>query len=279
MEQLHGLWEILANRGLPATILLLAAIFILRWLTLRYLRRDRRLPKELKLRWQNFIKNAFVIAAIIGLIMIWAPQLRAFALSLTALAVATVIATKELILCISGSLLRASSSTFQIGDLVEYAGHKGYVVEQSLLSTQLQKVDPDNGMLSGDQVVLPNSLFLTHAVVNYSHLHPYCVHAFTIFMDSNRLDLIEPLLQSTQELARRLSEKAMADREFNQLAKWKRQLLQSSAPQVRLTSNGNAKVGFMVSVICQESQSMHYEAEIARHFFGQLAASPKAETA
>lgn len=271
MEQLNGMWDLLTNRGIPATIFLFLLLFVLRWISLRFLRRERRIPAELKARWQSFIKNAFVLAGFIGLILIWAPQLRAFALSLTAVAVAIVIATKELILCISGSLLRASSSTFVIGDLVEYAGHTGYVVDQSLLTTQLQEVDAGSGVLSGNQIVLPNSLFLTQAVKNYSHFRPYCVHSFSLYIESNQAGAIDSLVAMLDEAAGAVSRKTLEEGDFERLPKWKRQLLQSSAPKVRLTSTEVAKIGFVISIICHDARSMEDQATIARAFFRSLA--------
>lgn len=270
MEQLNSTWELLSNRGIPATILLFVLLFVLRWIALRFLRREGKMSMELKGRWRSFIKNAFVLAGFIGLILIWAPQLRAFALSLTAVAVAIVIATKELILCVSGSLLRASSSTFSIGDLIEYAGHTGYVVDQSLLTTQLQEVDPDSGTLSGNQIVLPNSLFLTHAVKNYSLLRPYCVHSFSLYIDATQAGAIDSLMSAVKATTASVSRDTLAEEDFERLPQWKRELLKTSAPKVRLVSSNIGKIGFVISVACHESKSMEHQAGIARAFYRAL---------
>ncbi|MDZ7811403.1 MAG: hypothetical protein U5L11_16880 [Arhodomonas sp.] len=61
------------------------------------------------------MRNLAVIIAAIGLVLIWLPALHTFALSITAFAVALVIATKELILA-SGTVLRTLSRPFEIGD-------------------------------------------------------------------------------------------------------------------------------------------------------------------
>lgn len=271
LEELNGLWELLTSRGIPSTILLLLSLFVLRWIAMRYVRRERRLSKELKLRWQNVIKNIFVLAGCIGLVMIWAPQLRAFALSLTAVVVAIVIATKELILCVSGSLLRASSSTFVIGDLVEYGGHTGYVMDQSLLTTELQEVDEVSGLPSGNQIVLPNSLFLNHPVKNYSHLRPYTVHSFSLHIDASQAAAVDALMMAAEQTAETISRSTASEREFEQLPKWKRQLLKTSAPKVHLGSTNIGKIAFVISVICQEAKAMEHQAEIARVFYRILA--------
>ncbi|RKW30239.1 MAG: mechanosensitive ion channel family protein, partial [Kingella sp. (in: b-proteobacteria)] len=51
-------------------------------------------------------RNVSLIAILFGLLMVWGSQIQTFALSMVALAAATVVATKELIMCLSGSLLR-----------------------------------------------------------------------------------------------------------------------------------------------------------------------------
>ncbi|MBM4138168.1 MAG: hypothetical protein FJ244_01605 [Nitrospira sp.] len=57
-------------------------------------------------RWVVTTKNWIVLAFLIGLVSIWAHELRAFAVSLVALTAALVPATKELILCWSSTALR-----------------------------------------------------------------------------------------------------------------------------------------------------------------------------
>lgn len=64
---------------------------------------------HLQRRWTTPVRNLLLFLGLIGLALISAPQLQTFALSLTAVAVAIIVATKELILYLSGSFLRASS--------------------------------------------------------------------------------------------------------------------------------------------------------------------------
>src|SRR5919197_4307902 len=61
---------------------------------------------EGRLRWQVNIRTWLLLALFVGLVAIWAEALRTFAITITAVAVAGVIATKELFECISGYLLR-----------------------------------------------------------------------------------------------------------------------------------------------------------------------------
>lgn len=77
------------------------------------------------------------------------PEIETFALSITAIAVALVIATKELILCVSGALYRASSKAFQIGDWIEIGPHFGEVVDHGIGSTTLQVVSRHDCAFTG----------------------------------------------------------------------------------------------------------------------------------
>ncbi|MGI9504675.1 MAG: mechanosensitive ion channel family protein, partial [Geminicoccaceae bacterium] len=97
VDQLH-------TNSLVSTVILLAAIGLGRWFLVRLVRGDDSVLHEEQRRWISRIKNSAVTLLLIGLVFVWLPELNTFALSITAFAVAFVIATKELILCISGTL-------------------------------------------------------------------------------------------------------------------------------------------------------------------------------
>jgi small-conductance mechanosensitive channel len=101
-----------------------------------------------------------------------------------AFAVAAVIATKELILCASGSLVRASGNAYGIGDRVEIAGSRGEVVDLSILTTTLLEMGPaPMHQFTGRTVVIPNSVLLSHAVVNESYDDKVDLHIIRVPLD------------------------------------------------------------------------------------------------
>ena len=138
---------------------------------------------HLQRRWTVNVRNFLLFMSLLGLVLIWAPQLRTFALSLTAVAVAVVVATKELILCFSGSFMRASSRAFSVGDRIEIAGVRGEVVDHNVFVTRLHEFEPGSFNYTGRTTALPNSVFLSQPMRNDSLMRDYAYHGFSLTLD------------------------------------------------------------------------------------------------
>lgn len=143
-----------------ASIALVAILSLLRFVFARGLRRREDLTQQVIRRWSANARNVLLLVGLIGLVMIWAPQLRTFALSLTAFAVAMVVAMKELILCLSGSALRTLTRAFSVGDYIELGGIRGEVLDHNLIASRLMEMDRREGSLihTGREVIVPHSL-------------------------------------------------------------------------------------------------------------------------
>ncbi len=76
---------------------------------------------------------------------------------------ALVVATKELILCLSGSAFRTFTRAYSVGDHVEIGGIRGEVLDYSLLATRLQEFENRDGsfVTTGRAVIIPHSLLFT----------------------------------------------------------------------------------------------------------------------
>lgn len=181
MPSESSLADVLASAGLLCALLL-------GWLLVgSALKRREGLPLQVARRWSANVRNGLVLVAIVGLLMIWAPQLRTFALSLTAFAVALVIATKELILCLSGSAFRTFTRAYTIGQIVEIGGHRGEVVDISLLSTQLRELEQHEGSINSSDysVVIPHSLLLNHPVRILAIDAAHAEHRFDLVFETD----------------------------------------------------------------------------------------------
>ncbi len=166
---------------LLSTALLLTIVLGVHVVLTRYIRTH--IPaQDLRRRWLVQSRNALALVVLLGLVIIWATELRTLALSLVALAVAFVVATKELILCLSGSLLKAASRSFELGDRIQIKDFRGDVIDQNLLSTTVLEVGPGKLTHSrtGRMVVIPNSLFVSEPVINESYTDDFILHVFTV---------------------------------------------------------------------------------------------------
>lgn len=163
-----------------ASISLILVLLVARLIAGRALRRRDSLTHQVARRWTANFRNVLILIAVIGLIMIWAPQLRTFALSLTAVAVAIVVATKELILCFSGAALRTFTRAFSVGDVIEVGTTKGEVLDLNLLAARLKELESKDGSMvpTGRAITLPYSLLFTLPAKVLPHAKGIIEHAF-----------------------------------------------------------------------------------------------------
>ncbi|MDZ7811432.1 MAG: hypothetical protein U5L11_17045 [Arhodomonas sp.] len=111
----ESLWPVLLGNRVVASVALVIALLALRYVVARVIRGKEEILSGERRAWLARVRNLAVIIAAIGLVLIWLPALHTFALSITAFAVALVIATKELILCLSGTVLRTLNRPFEVG--------------------------------------------------------------------------------------------------------------------------------------------------------------------
>jgi small-conductance mechanosensitive channel len=166
---------------LASTVILIIAILALRNLINRYL--AKHVPvTELRRRWMVQSRSALLLLLMLGLIIIWGEELRTLALSIVAIAVAFVVATKELILCLIGSLVKTASRSFDLGDRIQIKEFRGDVIDQNLLATTILEVGPGRitHQRTGRTTIIPNSLFVSEPLINESFTHDYVFHVFTV---------------------------------------------------------------------------------------------------
>ncbi len=178
VDRLGG--TILANA--IVSVAFLAAVIGLRVAVLRKVLDREEMSAEARRRWIVNSRNAVLMAALVGLVFIWANELFTLAVSLVAIAAALVIATKELILCFSGAVLRAGSKAFSLGDLIEIGGVRGDVVDINVFAATLREVGPGKSshQYTGRSVTIPNSMLLNSPLVNHSAMGEYLVHVVTV---------------------------------------------------------------------------------------------------
>lgn len=161
--------------------ILILVVLVIRTLVAKYIRRNVS-ATDLRRKLLVQTRNGMLLLLMLGLLFIWGEALRTLALSIVALAVAFVVATKELILCISGTILKSAAGSFNLGDRIQIKDYRGDVIDQNLLATTILEVGPGKitHQRTGRKTVIPNAMFVSEAVINESYTNDYILHAFTI---------------------------------------------------------------------------------------------------
>jgi len=165
-----------------ASIALILTLIGLRTLSATFIKTRRSLTPERRRALLVNTRNLFLALSIGGLFIIWRPELKAFALSVVGIAVAMVIATKELILCLSGTIMIRLNGAFSVGDRIEVGGFRGDVIDVNLLATTIIEIGPGQltQQYTGRKVVLPNSLFVGNAFINETFTNEFVLHVFSV---------------------------------------------------------------------------------------------------
>ena len=205
------------------------------------------------------VRNVLSAAIVLGLFVVWAPEIEQFALSITAFVVALVIATKELILCLSGSTWRRTSRAFDVGDWVEIGGHSGEVIDETLFVTQLQEIEGREYRYTGRTVAVPNSLLLTQPVINHNFRKRFLEHEFTLHAPADA-----PALAMRDAIAAALNAEAtafeaVARRYAAVIEKRAGVKLPDPAPTVRIETNLYGIIGFRCALFCPRDKAAEIE--------------------
>ncbi|MGB4067120.1 MAG: hypothetical protein WBK08_03725 [Nitrospira sp.] len=220
--------------GLKSLILLLVLVSV-RALAVRWIAGNQTLSMESKRRWVVTTRNSVVFAFLIGLVIIWAHELQAFAVSLVAVAAAMVLATKELILCWSGAALRVGSKVYAVGDRVQIAGHRGVVLDHDAFATKLLEIGPGQSahLYTGRVAVFPNSLLFTNALIKENPDQEYGLYTLVvpIKIDDDWQKAERTLVEAAKAECAPFMEEAVRQMKLLEQAN----LLEAPSPEPRIT--------------------------------------------
>lgn len=237
------------------SVLAILLIFGLRWALIAGLRRRARYLTDRQRWWISLIKNLSSGAVAVALVAIWAAEVQDAALSIAAVAVAVVIATKELWLCVTGATWRGVSGAFSVGDWIEIGGYSGEVVDENLLATVLHEIDRDDFYMTGRVVSVPNGLLLTEPVINHGFRKRFIFHEFDIHAEPH------PNPEATRRRIQTALDEAAA--EFSEIAQRYAQRierrvgaqLRDPAPSVSIFTTELAKLIFRSTVFCPRDRA------------------------
>ncbi|OUR94072.1 hypothetical protein A9Q84_18335 [Halobacteriovorax marinus] len=164
------------------SLFIIVFIFFLRLIVARALDNAVKMAIDKRRRYFVNLNSGITLVIIFSIFLIWNDELRSLALSLAAILVAVIIASKELLLNFMGGIFKLTQNSFHLGDRIEIDGIRGDVIDRSLMSTTLLEIGPghETHQLTGRSIHLPNSIFLTKPVTNESHLKNFVLHTFKI---------------------------------------------------------------------------------------------------
>ncbi len=260
---------VLSHR-LGVTTGIIAIVWLIRAGLIALIRRRHVVLRDMDRRIIGSIRNVAVVIITVTVLVIWLPQIQHFALSITAVAVAVVVATKELISCLTGTLLRQLTKPFAIGDWIRTGEYFGEVSEESLLTTTILELDPQFCRQTGRTVALPNSLFLTAAVRNQNFLKRYIFHTQSPttapegFPFAARAELIARIAEVCKELVEPASR-------YNALLERRSGVdIPNADPEVSFATNDTGHIVTTVVVFCPTESLVKTHDQIVATFFDWL---------
>ncbi|WGY44713.1 MULTISPECIES: mechanosensitive ion channel family protein [unclassified Vibrio] len=268
MEKLNVIVEYLLTHKLIFSAIILAVMILLRRVALARIRGDGAFLSEHQRKWMSSTKNGTFVATLFILFALWQPEISEFALSVAAIAVAIVVASKEIILCFTGSIQRASSRSFRIGDWIEVGKLSGEVIEHNMMATVIQEIDLQNGRYhyTGKTATLPNSMFFTFPVKNLNFMKRYVFHNFSIVVPDfvNLYPLLPALNARIEEHFAHFIDVA---RRYNAMIEKHAGVdLPSADPHIDITSTMTGEQVVNVMIFCPTERATDLEQLIRRDF-------------
>ncbi|MCW4115871.1 mechanosensitive ion channel family protein [Aurantimonas sp. MSK8Z-1] len=131
------------------------------------------------------VRTVFGLLLTLALGTIWFTEIQSLIWSVTAVIVAFTIATKELIQCGTGALMRAAGRSFQVGDRMEIDGVYGEIVAHGILTTTILEIERAAGgtRATGRTIVLPNSRLFAADVCIDVRERQLVAHRFHVIFD------------------------------------------------------------------------------------------------
>ncbi|MBY5920624.1 mechanosensitive ion channel family protein [Ferrimonas balearica] len=268
MENAQIVFTFLLENKLLLSALLVFVILLVRRLVLSAIRGDAMFLSEGQRTWISLTKNGAFTILVLSIFLIWKSEISEFALSVTAIAVAVVVASKEIILCFTGSIQRASSRSFRIGDWIEVGKISGEVIEHNLMATVIQEIDLHHGQyhFTGKTITLPNSMFFTYPVKNLNFMKRYVYHNFSIVVPgfNNLYPLVPALIEKIEHHCEEFIE--VARRYNGVIEKHAGVDLPGPDPHIHITSGATGEQIVHIMLFCPTEQATHLEQHVRSDF-------------
>lgn len=165
------------------TVLLVSALFVIRWLVLRAVR-GRVENAESFFRTKKVLAYAVTIVGIFGLVRIWFGGAGGLTTYLGILSAGIAIALADVLESLAGWLFIVTRRPFRIGDRVEIAGRRGDVVDIRAFRFSMLEIGAwvDADQSTGRLVHIPNGKVFSDPLTNYTEGFPYIWDEITVMV-------------------------------------------------------------------------------------------------
>ena len=250
------------------SLIWLVVIFLIKWSIYGRITQSHSLSKIEKVNIKKNINSYLLVALFFILIFIWFTQLQSLLVSFVAVAAALVLATKDIIMCVTGGILISISDHFKRGDRIEVDGLRGFVIQKNLTTTKLLEIGPEinSQQTTGKIITIPNSLMLNKAVKNESFFSGYSINLFSFpvndFSQIAKIeeDLIkwaEEICQSYLEVAKTALHKFSLKEVVN---------IPSLAPRTKLILVEHEKIDVLLKMVVKNSEIADVEQTLLRKY-------------
>jgi small-conductance mechanosensitive channel len=213
-------------------------------------------------------KNGLFLITVASLAFIWVSQFAGIILSLAAVAGATLIVSKELIMCALGYLVITFTRPFKVGDYITVGTHSGRVIDIDMFSTTLVQIGSAH-QLNGRQLNVPNNMFITCAIENATATSPYIINIYQFKLP------LKTDIEVVGELARQAADTVTKEWQEDAQAHFKRIEeadfidIPSSAPKILWESVDHREIKMSIRFACPANKRVHCEQEIFKAFWKQ----------
>jgi small-conductance mechanosensitive channel len=260
-----------AADNLAISLCIVLAIVAFRWIAEFWVSRS---GEAITVRQRRFtvraVTNLLLAVCLLG---VWLSEIQNLVFSLAAVMVALVIATKELLMCVAGALLRFGGHLFKVGDRIEMNGVHGEVIDHGLFSTTIMET-PSAGLGhagTGRRLTLPNSLFLACPVRVEAQPRQFAPHRFAITLEFPApISLALARLEAAADAA--LAEDRERASRFHRLSVAKSGVeIAGPGYEVTLATTDLGKLQFHVMLYCLAKDARDLQQAVTIGFLSDLA--------
>lgn len=264
--------EILLSSEISKSIIFSIVLFLIsiliKKIVIKRLDREKNIKAFERLELTKSIKTYINLIFVVLLVALWFSHIQSVLVSLFAIAAAIVIATKEVIMSILGGFLIKVNNHYKIGDRIEIAGMKGFVVEKGLTVTKLLEIGPEKNsqQTTGGVITIPNALVLTSSVRNDSYFKNYSIKSFHYKLpdDSDFEEFESNVLKWGIEVSKDYL--ANAEKYIGNFCKKEGLIIPSVSPRTKVAINDDHEIEIILKVAVENSKIADIEQDLLRKY-------------